>query len=125
MTFSDAYIVEKEAITAEKNGNRNNDGHKKPFVLKNIAPFIHCILKINDVLVDNAEDLDVVMPMFNLIDTVKITDSFWNYYRDEPDNYDIRNSESFKYKTNITGNTPDNYNTTDAEIIVPLQHLSN
>ena len=73
MTFSDAYIVVKETNTAEKNGNRNNDGHNKPFVLKNIAPFIHCILKINGVLVDNAEDLDVVMSMFNLIDTVKIT----------------------------------------------------
>ena len=73
MTFSDAYIVVKETNTAEKNGNRNNDGHNKPFVLKNNAPFIHCISKINGVLVDNAEDFDVVMPMFNLIDTVKIT----------------------------------------------------
>ena len=55
----------------------------------------------------------------------KTTDSLFNYYREEPDNDDIRNSESFKYKTNITGNTPDNDNTADAEIIVPLQHLSN
>ena len=50
----------------------------------------------------------------------------WNYYRDEPDNDDIRNSKAFKYKTNLTGNTTTDNNTiTDAEIVVPLKHLSN
>ena len=51
-------------------------------------------------LIDNAEDLDVEMPMYNLIEYSKsyrkTTDSLWNYYRDEPDNDDIRNSKSFK-----------------------------
>ena len=50
----------------------------------------------------------------------------WNYYRDETDNDHIRNSESFEYKTSITGNTPINNNTvTGTEIVVPLKHLSN
>ena len=127
--FSDAYIVVKETITSEKNANRNNDGHNKPFVFKNNAPFINCISKINGVLIDNAEDLDVVMPMYNLIEHDKnyrkTTRSLWNYYRDEPDNDDKRNSKSFKYKTSITGNTPNNDNTiTNAKIVVPLKHLS-
>ena len=49
----------------------------------------------------------------------------WNYYRDEPDNDVIRNSESFKYRRSITGNTPDNNNNTitDAETVVPLKDL--
>ena len=61
--FSDAYIVLKGTITAEQNVNRNNDGNNKPFIFKNNAPFINCISKINGVLIDNTEDLDVVMPM--------------------------------------------------------------
>ena len=52
--------------------------------------------------------------------------NLWNYYRDEPDNDDIRNSKSFKDDTSITGNTPNDNNTiTDAEIVVPLKHPSN
>ena len=43
--------------------------------------------KINDTLINNAEDLDVVMPMYNLIEYSKnyrkTTGSLWNYYRDE------------------------------------------
>ena len=88
-------------------------------VIKN-APFISCISKINNTLIDNAEYLDVVMPMYNLIEYSKnyrkATGSLWNYYRDEPNsdfnnnnnsrdriNYSIKDSESFNYKTSITG----------------------
>ena len=81
---------------------------------KNNAPFISCILKINDTLIDNAEDLDTVMPMYNLIEYSKNyskrTGSLWNYYRDEPNsgavgniNHSIRGSKSLDYKTSITG----------------------
>ena len=94
--FRDVYIVVKGTITTEQNTNINNDGHNKPFVFKNNAPFISCILKINSVLIDNAEDLDFVMPMYNLIEYKKnyrkTTGSLWNYYRDEPDNDEIRDS---------------------------------
>ena len=106
--------------------------------------------KINNILIDNAEDLDVVIPMYNLlgysVNYRKTTGSFWNYYRDErndfsANNYNantIENSESFKYKCNITGKTSnadqENGENTDQnntktrknlEIAVPLKHLSN
>ena len=43
------------------------------------------------------------------------------YYKDVPDN-NIADSEPFKYKVKITGNTPNDGNTKDAEIIVPLKY---
>ena len=127
--FRDVHIVVKGTITTEQNTNINNHGHNKLFVFKNNAPFISCILKINSVLIDNAEDLDFVMPMYNLIEYKKnyrkTTGSLWNYYRDEPDNDEIRDSKSFKYRTSITGNTPNDSDTiTGAEIVITLKHMS-
>ena len=56
----------------------------------------------------------------------KTTGSLWNYYRDEPSNPLSSNSESFKYKTNIVGKTPeDNDSLTNAKVVIPLKHLSN
>ena len=107
---------------------------------KNNEPFTSCISKINGVQTDNAEDLDVVMPMYNLLEYSKnyrkTTGSLWNYYRDEPSDPLSSDSESFKYKTSITGNT---YNIGDGEegydankvgkneteVVIPLKHLSN
>ena len=78
-------------------------------VFKSNAPFINCISKINGEKIDNAEDLDVVMPMYNLREYSKnyrkTTGSLWNYYRDEPSStigannttHLILNSESFDY----------------------------
>ena len=60
---------------------------RKKLVFKNNAPFIHCISKVSGVEIDNAEDLDVVMPMYNLLEYSKnyrTTGSLWNSYRDEP-----------------------------------------
>ena len=75
-------------------------------------------LKKNGVLVENAEDLDIVMPMYNLLEYSKnyskTSASLWNYYRDEltdetndnnGPNKNAINSKSFKYKTSITGST--------------------
>ena len=80
------------------------------------------------------------MPMYNLLEYSKnyrkSTESLWNYYRDEPSNPLSSNSESFKYKTSITGNT---YNIGDGEegydankvgkneteVVIPLKYLSN
>ena len=78
-------------------------------VFKNNASFINCISKINGGQIDNAEDLDIVMPMYNLLEYSKnyrkTTGSLWNYYRDEPSDPLSSDSESFKYKTSIQGNT--------------------
>ena len=67
--FSDAYIVVRGDITVEGNDNANK--HNKNIVFKNNAPFINCITKINDIKIDNAEDLDVVMPMYNFLEYSK------------------------------------------------------
>ena len=59
--YSDAYIVVTGNITVE--GAANRDRKNRVVVLKNNAPFISCISKINGGLIENAEDLDVAMPM--------------------------------------------------------------
>ena len=68
------------------------------------------------------------MPMYNLIEYSdnysKTSGSLWQYYKDVPDN-NLADSESFKYKLKITGNTPAEDNTKDVEITVPLKYLSN
>ena len=67
--FSDAYIVVKVDITLE--GDNNANERNKNIAFKNNAPFINCISKTNDVKTDNAEDLDVVTPMYNLLEYSK------------------------------------------------------
>ena len=126
--FSDAYIVVKGDIILEGDNDANKEN--KNLAFKNNAPFINCISKINDVKTDNAEDLDVAMPMYNLLgyskNYRKTTGSLWNYYRDEPINPLSSNSESFKYKTSIVGKTPqDNDSLTNAKVVIPLKHLNN
>ena len=63
------------------------------------------------------------MPMYNLIEYSdnysKTSASLWQYYQDDP-NDNIANSESFKFKVKTTGRTPNNDNTKDVEIIVPI-----
>ena len=73
--FSDAYIVVKGTMTLTKtNGREIIDIRNRFLAFKNSAPFTNCISKINNVLIDNAEDLDVVMPMYKLLSTAKITE---------------------------------------------------
>ena len=135
--YSDAYIVVKGIITVVR---LNGVKRKKSAGLKNNAPFINCISKIDGVKIDNAEDLDVVMPIYNLLEYSKnyrkTTGSLWNYYRDEPSNPLSSNSESFKYKTSITGNTynigvgeagydANKVGKNETEVVISLKHLSN
>ena len=105
--YSDVYIVVKEDITVT---GPNNNAH-----------------------VDNAECLDIVMPMYNLIEYSKnyskATESLWNYYRGKPKsgakpniNYSIKDSKSFDYKTNITERLESNDTEKEVEIVVPLKH---
>ena len=73
-------------ITLEGNDDANK--RNKNLIFKNNTPFINCISKINGIKIDNAEDLDVVMPMYNLLEYSKnyrkTTGSLSNYYRDKP-----------------------------------------
>ena len=116
--YSDAYIVVKGTINLEETNKR--DRKNRIFVLKNNVPFISCISKINGTLIDDAEDLDVVMPTYNLIEYSKnyrkTTGSLWNCYRDELNddtkdnnspNKKVIESKSIKHKTSITGSTID------------------
>ena len=66
--YSHAYIVVKGTIIVT---DPDNDAYEKELILKNNAPFVPCISKITKTLIDNAEDLDVLMPMYNLLEYSK------------------------------------------------------
>ena len=108
---------------------RQADERDKGVSFKNCAPFINCISEINNTQIDNAKDIDIVMPMYNLIEYsdnyAKTSGSLWQYFRDEPDDNNIEDSKSFKAKIKITGKTPNDNNEKDVEIMVPLKYLSN
>ena len=135
--YSDAYILVKGTIAIAGAGADaaarqadERDERDKVVIFKNCAPFTNCISEINNTQIDNAKDIEIVMPMYNLIEYsdnyAKTTGSLWQFFRDEPvADGDIEDSESFKSKKKITGKTPNNDNKKDVEIMVPLKYLSN
>ena len=133
--YFDAYIIVKGKITVN-GGNDNAAYNDKRLALKNNASFISCMSKSNNILIDNPEDLNIVMATYNLIECGKNysnrSGGLWNYYRDEPNssmvcniNYSITNSNSFDYKTSITGKLEGTDKEKTVKIVVPLKHLSN
>ena len=130
--YSDAYILVKGTITITGAGAdaaaRQADERDKGVIFKNCALFTNCVSEINNTQVDNAKDIDIVMPMYNLIEYsdnyAKTSGSLWQYYRDEPNN-NLADSESFKFKLKITGKAPNDDNEKDVETMVPLKYLSN
>ena len=121
--FSDTYIVVERTITLE--GDNNANKQNKNLTFKNNAPFIS---KTNGGKIDNAEDLDVAMPTYNLLkyskNYIKTAASLRNY--DKTSNLFSFNSESFKSKTSIARKTPEvNDSLTKAKVVIPLKHLSN
>ena len=70
--YSDAYNLAKEKITINGRGadvtTREADERDKGVTFKNCAPFTNCISEINNTQIDNAKDIDIVMPMYNLIE---------------------------------------------------------
>ena len=152
--YSDAYILVKTTITVTAPGVNNNankirDKRNRPLILKNNAPFVSCITRINGELIEAADDLDIVMAIFNLLEYSKnyrkTIGSLYNYYRDELSddaddnnfaNINVVNSEAFEYKNKITGNTynvnaaDQGYNvnkngTQEVELDIPLKYLGN
>ena len=100
--YSNAYILVKATITTDGAGDdaavRQADERNKGVSFKNCAPFTNCISEINNMQIDNAKDIDIVMPMYNLIEYsdnyAKTTGSLWQYFRDEPvADDDIEDSE--------------------------------
>ena len=148
--YSDAYILVKGTIIVTApvdNNNANNirDKRNRPLILKNNAPFVSCITRINDELIEDADDLDIVMPMYNLLEYSKnyrkTIGLLYNYYRDElsgdaNNNDNTVNSVTFRYKNKITGNkynaaagaqsyTANKNGTNDIELAIPLKYLGN
>ena len=135
--YAEAYILVDGTIRA------TNALNAARLALKNCAPFTKCNLEINDEHVDTASNLDIVMPMYNLIEySNNYQDSsatLYQYKRDEPPKDDAvadltaNNSNSFKYKIKLLGNIPQLANDADAarvgrlnvKIVVPLKYLSN
>ena len=70
--YAEAYILVKGTITMTGAGDdasaRRSDERNKVVIFKNCAPFIKCISRINDAEIDNAQDIDILMPMYNLIE---------------------------------------------------------
>ena len=70
--YADAYILVKGTITITGAGNddaaKRLDERNKGVIFKNCAPFTKCINRINNTEIDNAKDIDIIMPMYNVID---------------------------------------------------------
>ena len=130
--YADAYILVKGTITITGAGNddatKRADEMDKGATFKNCAPFTKCISRINNADIDNAQDIDIVISIYKLMEYSnnysKTSGSLWKYYKDDP-NDNISQSESFKSKIKITRKTPAAGNTKNVEIIVPLKYLSN
>ena len=133
--YSDAYILVKGTITVA--GNNLRDRQDRSLILKNNAPFVSCITRINGELIEDADDLDIVMPVYNLLEYSKnyrkTIGSLYNYYRDELsndaddnqfNNIKVVNSNTFKYKNKVIDNT-NNQGTKDIELAIPLKYLGN
>ena len=121
--YSDAYIL----VT----GNIQNKPANSVVAFKNGAPFRTCDVTINDEHVEKAEDLDIVMPMYNLLkysDNYRnSTGSLYQFKRDEPpdDNADVANDTTrLVYKSKLIKGT-DNNNVNNVKLVVPLKYVSN
>ena len=128
-------ISHEDFITIINCAAANNTNKK--VIFKNCAPFTDCISKIDNTQVDNAKGIDIGMPMYNLIEyndnySIK-SGSLWQYCKDIPpvnDNGNIVDfnganaTDSFNFKTKITGQTDKN-GRINVEIMVPLKYLRN
>ena len=121
--YSDAYIL----VT----GNIQNKPANSVVAFKNCAPFRTCDATINDEHVEKAEDLDIVMPMYNLLEYSynyqDSTGSLYQFNRDEPpnDNANVANdTTSLVYKSKLISGTDDN-NINNVKLVIPLKYVSN
>ena len=106
--YADSYILVKGTITitgeCDNAAAKRADERNKGVTFKNCAPFTKCISRINNADTDNVHDIDIVMPMYNLIEysdnNLKTSGSLWQYHRDDPNN-NLADSKSFKSKVNL------------------------
>ena len=129
--YAEAYIlIDGTIMAAAADANTR-------LALNNCAPFTKCNLEINDEHADTAENLDITMPMYNLIEySDNYQDSsatLYQYKRDEPPEDDAvadltaDNSSSFKYKVSLLGNPVHDGAVAkiSLKVVVPLKYLSN
>ena len=111
--YADAYILVKRTVTITGNAGpepdpdaprteaqllaaRETDERNRGVIFKNCAPFSKCISRINNRDIHNAQDIDIVRLMYNLIEYIdnysKTSGSLWQYYKDDP-NDNIEQSE--------------------------------
>ena len=147
--YSKAYILVKgnisvnnTAATAAAAAAENNTNKK--VIFKNCASSTNCISKLNNTQIDNAEYIDIVIPMYNITEYSdnysKTSGSLWQYCKDIPAVNNVGNigdfngpnaADWFNFQTKLTGQTAaDNSNgnsagRVDVEIMVPLKYLSN
>ena len=118
--YSDAYILVKGNITVNNTAADGVDANNtnKKVIFKNCAPFTNCISKINNTQIDDAEYIDIVMPMYNLMEYSdnysKTSGNLWQYSKEIPavnnagsiaDFNGANATDSFNFKTKITGQT--------------------
>ena len=90
--YADVYILVKETITITVAGNNDAskrlDERNKGVIFRICEPFTKCISRRNNTDIDNAQDINIVMPMYNLIEYSdnysKTSGSLWQYYKDDP-----------------------------------------
>ena len=140
--YSDAYIVAKGTLDLSAAAGNKNDKAEKDVAFKNNVSFRSCISKINSTLISNAEDADIAMPIYNLLEYSQnnsiASGSLWNYYRDEIDNgkNNASDGKSFNYKSKILAKAPQRPGneayanqppvpTSHVEVTISLKYLSN
>ena len=99
---NDVYIVVNGRISVR--GTNDASKRYKKLDFKNNAPFRSYISKINNTFIDNAEDLDIVMPINNLLEYIDnysmASESLWNYYKDEVNDDESENDNAIKRTNN-------------------------
>ena len=132
--YSDAYVLVVGDIKVVGVAANTN------VAFKNCAPFTRCVTHVNDEHVETAENLDIIMPMYNLIEYsdnyADSSGSLYQFKRDKspmndagnPNNVALDNSTSFKYKASLLGKATDadgnDKSLKNTKIVVPLIYLS-
>ena len=103
--YSDAYILVKGNITVNNTGKAAASTNRNiKIIFKNCAPFANCISKINNTQIDNAEYIDIVMSLYNVIEYsdsyLKTSGSILQYCKEIPVVDNVGNpTDSFTFKT--------------------------
>ena len=126
--YSEAYILVDGTITTDAAGA----ARAGTFAFKNCGPFTECITKINNTQIDHSENLDLTMPMYNMLEYsenyAKTSGLLYRFSRDDGADIDVNNQSFTSKKVGqivadaFAANTPDSIN---VQLRVPLKYLSN